>query len=164
MNSKPTPSSSKSGSSPYTPTGARVRSAYVESRRHETSYQHPLADHGDEFERWQAAQPRTVSAEQVDHILSATVSFALSDESENLDTLDYHDRIVRQVIADLGITVAEAGETSKFVAVDERAEACKEVWPGSSSGEYDPRCCRFPKSCSAGYYGLRHVAEAGEVR
>lgn len=26
---------------------------------------------------------------------------------------------------------------------------CVEEWPGCADGEYDPRCCRFPKSCSA---------------
>lgn len=27
--------------------------------------------------------------------------------------------------------------------------SCRENWPGAESGSYDPRCCRFPKSCSA---------------
>jgi len=31
----------------------------------------------------------------------------------------------------------------------ERDPACVERWPGAASGEFDPRCCRFPKSCSA---------------
>lgn len=26
---------------------------------------------------------------------------------------------------------------------------CQERWPECQAGEYDPRCCRFPKSCSA---------------
>lgn len=26
---------------------------------------------------------------------------------------------------------------------------CAEAWPEAHSGGYDPRCCRFPKSCSA---------------
>ena len=34
--------------------------------------------------------------------------------------------------------------------VDERLAACVEAWPDCSTFEYDPRCCRFPKSCSAG--------------
>jgi hypothetical protein len=25
---------------------------------------------------------------------------------------------------------------------------CVEAWPGCTQGDYDPRCCRFPKSCS----------------
>ena len=29
-----------------------------------------------------------------------------------------------------------------------RLKACIEAWPGCATSEYDPRCCRFPKSCS----------------
>ena len=29
-----------------------------------------------------------------------------------------------------------------------RERACVENWSGCESGEYNPRCCRFPKSCS----------------
>lgn len=31
-----------------------------------------------------------------------------------------------------------------------RDTACVETWPGCHEGGYDPRCCRFPKSCSCG--------------
>ncbi len=33
---------------------------------------------------------------------------------------------------------------------DERRmdEGCRARWPGAEHGAYDPRCCRFPKSCS----------------
>lgn len=31
---------------------------------------------------------------------------------------------------------------------DGRDRDCVERWPGCFSGGYDPRCCRFPKSCS----------------
>lgn len=33
---------------------------------------------------------------------------------------------------------------------DPRDPACVAVWPGCADGLYSPRCCRFPKSCSAG--------------
>lgn len=33
-------------------------------------------------------------------------------------------------------------------AGDERDPACVKAWPECESGAYDPRCCRFPKSCS----------------
>ena len=29
-----------------------------------------------------------------------------------------------------------------------RDAACVEAWPGCTPDAYDPRCCRFPKSCS----------------
>lgn len=38
-------------------------------------------------------------------------------------------------------------------------DECLERWPEAQVGEYDPRCCRFPKSCSV---GIDHRAE--EVR
>jgi hypothetical protein len=31
---------------------------------------------------------------------------------------------------------------------DLRASDCIKQWPECESGAYDPRCCRFPKSCS----------------
>lgn len=40
-----------------------------------------------------------------------------------------------------------------------RLRACVENWPECAEGEYNPRCCRWPKSCSATVYdGL--VADA----
>lgn len=33
-----------------------------------------------------------------------------------------------------------------------RLKACVEAWPEAETGAYDPRCCRFPKSCSADIY------------
>jgi len=40
-----------------------------------------------------------------------------------------------------------------------RLRACVESWPEAETGAYDPRCCRFPKSCSATIYGEDTVAE-----
>jgi hypothetical protein len=37
--------------------------------------------------------------------------------------------------------------------VTRRLAACVEAWPGCSTGDYDPHCCRFPKSCSCTVYG-----------
>jgi hypothetical protein len=33
---------------------------------------------------------------------------------------------------------------------DGRDPDCVAAWPDCVDGEYDPRCCRFPKSCSCG--------------
>lgn len=40
--------------------------------------------------------------------------------------------------------------TSEEPLADGRDSACVERWPECGSFLYDPRCCRFPKSCSAG--------------
>jgi hypothetical protein len=41
-----------------------------------------------------------------------------------------------------------------------RLRRCVEAWPECHSGEYDPRCCRFPKSCSCSSYVSANVTEA----
>lgn len=41
-----------------------------------------------------------------------------------------------------------------------RLRACVERWPDAVSGGYDPRCCRFPKSCSADIYDPERVQPA----
>jgi hypothetical protein len=41
-----------------------------------------------------------------------------------------------------------------------RLRACVEAWPECREGGYDPRCCRFPKSCSATVYDPQYVTEA----
>jgi hypothetical protein len=33
---------------------------------------------------------------------------------------------------------------------DGRDPACVDTWPDCVDGAYDPRCCRYPKSCSCG--------------
>lgn len=35
---------------------------------------------------------------------------------------------------------------------DRRIKACVESWPDCAEGEYNPLCCRFPKSCSCTIY------------
>lgn len=41
-----------------------------------------------------------------------------------------------------------------------RLRSCVERWPGAEiDGDYDPRCCRFPKSCSASVYDDDRVTD-----
>lgn len=40
-----------------------------------------------------------------------------------------------------------------------RLAGCVARWPEARTGEYDPRCCRFPKSCSADIYDERYVRD-----
>lgn len=42
-----------------------------------------------------------------------------------------------------------------------RLKACVEKWPECESGYYDPRCCRFPKSCSP--HGRIEAFQAGNL-
>jgi hypothetical protein len=41
-----------------------------------------------------------------------------------------------------------------------RLRACVEAWPEAETGEYNPACCRFPKSCSATVYDPERVTDA----
>lgn len=43
-----------------------------------------------------------------------------------------------------------ASESPPFEFTDGREPECVEAWPECEMGKYDPRCCRFPKSCSCG--------------
>lgn len=40
-----------------------------------------------------------------------------------------------------------------------RLRACVERWPECETGEYNPACCRFPKSCSCDIYDPEYVTE-----
>ena len=51
-----------------------------------------------------------------------------------------------------------------------RLKGCVENWPEAQTGQYNPACCRFPKSCSADVYDddidedfLEDVEEEKEV-
>lgn len=41
-----------------------------------------------------------------------------------------------------------------------RLAHCVEAWPDAETGGYDPKCCRFPKSCSATVYDADRVDPA----
>lgn len=40
-----------------------------------------------------------------------------------------------------------------------RLRGCVERWPDAETGEYNPHCCRFPKSCSATVYDADRVTD-----
>jgi hypothetical protein len=54
------------------------------------------------------------------------------------------------------------GAAVPVAAADGRDPVCVAQWPDCRDGAYDPRCCRFPKSCSCG--PLQQPAAAGEVQ
>lgn len=70
-------------------------------------------------------------------------------EGMNCSTVRGNDHRKRMLaeIAELGPRVPEAVSTA---LVDERDPQCVKAWPGCHSFGFDPKCCRFPKSCSAG--------------
>lgn len=44
--------------------------------------------------------------------------------------------------------MASRDDQTRVAATDRRSPECVARWPECESGAYDPRCCRFPKSCS----------------
>lgn len=42
-----------------------------------------------------------------------------------------------------------------------RLKSCVDAWPYCYSGDYNPACCRFPKSCSP--HGYIEAVEAGNL-
>lgn len=42
---------------------------------------------------------------------------------------------------------------------DDRDPTCVSNWPECHTFGYDPRCCRFPKSCSAGTVHVEEVSQ-----
>lgn len=63
-----------------------------------------------------------------------------------------------------GITVAgglcDPAQWPSKASPPRRLRACVEAWPECQEGEYNPKCCRFPKSCSCIVYDEQHVTEA----
>jgi len=48
------------------------------------------------------------------------------------------------------------------VAPDERDASCVAKWPECESGDFDPRCCRFPKACSPVPYTVQDMEADGD--
>jgi hypothetical protein len=46
------------------------------------------------------------------------------------------------------LAVLDPVEAAPTAAEPTRSPVCVAAWPECYSGGYDPRCCRFPKSCS----------------
>ena len=44
--------------------------------------------------------------------------------------------------------------------LDTRDPVCVKRWPECESGAYDPRCCRFPKSCSCTSEQMPEIARS----
>lgn len=67
-------------------------------------------------------------------------------------------RGVEKILADVTDALEAALALSPApLVIDEvrprrRLRACVEAWPDCETGDYNPSCCRFPKSCSADIY------------
>jgi hypothetical protein len=61
----------------------------------------------------------------------------------------------RRILSRYKTTKTENGSTPK-----RRLRSCVEQWPECETGDYDPACCRFPKSCSATVYDDDKVTDA----
>ena len=92
-------------------------------------------------------------------IRTGYASVAYTDEGVDLRLVEFdrwlaaHDAEVRAGV------VAE--EPPSMKVLDERDPECVKAWPDCASGAYDPACCRFPKSCSAGVVRMVPVKQEG---
>lgn len=64
-----------------------------------------------------------------------------------------------QSTSDRDKVTCEACRATFTAAPERRLRGCVENWPEAETGAYDPRCCRFPKSCSATVYDKGTVTE-----
>lgn len=75
---------------------------------------------------------------------------------EIINRLRDENRQLRDQLADATVDESELHRAVDAVAYskpeDKRDPNCVEAWPDCWTGGYDPRCCRFPKSCSADVY------------
>ncbi|WP_295102943.1 hypothetical protein [uncultured Microbacterium sp.] len=70
--------------------------------------------------------------------------------------------LVIDLMAELEVGRAVVAEEPEPMAlVDERDAECVKAWPSCHDFGYDPACCRFPKSCSAGEVRLVPVKQEG---
>jgi hypothetical protein len=54
---------------------------------------------------------------------------------------------------------APAEPAAEPPVTEPRLRVCVDRWPEAQEGAYDPRCCRFPKSCSATIYHAESVSD-----
>lgn len=112
-------------------------------------------------------QPRVpVSREriqgEISHHIAVVVGWAqLGNEEVNGRSIHEHftERTYRAADAILALLTPTPREVP--AVSDDRLPECVERWPGAVDGEYDPRCCRFPKSCSAGSWSANVPVEGG---
>jgi len=80
----------------------------------------------------------------------------MSAPEEEIERLMAENAVLKEMITDLEsksldyqeITV-DGGEVIGIRLIEhQRDVACVSRWPECYSGGFDPRCCRFPKSCS----------------
>ena len=83
---------------------------------------------------------------------TSTFGLARSWEEESLPVRMGFESQARAAIAVLRPTV-------DAVVPRRRLRACVEQWPECETGDYDPACCRFPKSCSATVYDDHRVTD-----
>lgn len=87
-------------------------------------------------------------------IAVGTVLFIISerrDHRRTMSALDETYKILAQMADQKGWEVEKKDTTITVTRThpgDDRDPLCIENWPDCYEGGYDPRCCRFPKSCS----------------
>src|SRR6185369_9913826 len=64
-----------------------------------------------------------------------------------------------QLLQARGGVPVEGPQRTEGDEMKRRLKSCVEEWPECAEGEYNPKCCRFPKSCSCTVYDEQYVSE-----
>jgi hypothetical protein len=76
---------------------------------------------------------------------------------ELVPTLRLNDDGSRTLVSVSLLPVDREPAVESPVVIRPRLKACVEKWPECEEGQYNPACCRFPKSCSCTVYSDEHV-------
>lgn len=116
-------------------------------------------------------RPTDSTSERVYALIFNGITHA-SAESDSFDSwlpLSERERFAGAVFAELragniefrlgGLALLAEAVHAEVGFPKRRIRACVESWPEAEDGAYDPRCCRFPKSCSATAYDPEQVTD-----
>lgn len=70
------------------------------------------------------------------------------DDRTDDDAYEAREEALGERLADAEFNRGQIAVWTENSLSERRFKACVEAWPECESGLYDPRCCRFPKSCS----------------
>lgn len=76
------------------------------------------------------------------------------DNDPNFSTKDFTEALNYSLKVHYEPIVVEIQPESK-----RRLKKCVDNWAECETGQYNPYCCRFPKSCSASVYSDEYVTE-----
>ena len=104
------------------------------------------------LELWgRPAAPPAPEVGEVGELVAALEADAECAEVEHYDLCNMTADQMRRAAALLQQQAAPAPVVVPVAVADDRDPECVARWPECVPDDYDPRCCRFPKSCSCAH-------------